>query len=128
MSPGPSPPSPATDDNTSIADLKASVRQFVEERAWQQFHDPNNLAMSIAIEAAELMEHFQWLRSDQLEDVGTHHASTGDIRDELADILCYVLSFANALDIDLTDALRDKMNKNRSKYPAERFRGRYRAD
>jgi NTP pyrophosphatase (non-canonical NTP hydrolase) len=117
-----------TDQHTSVAELKAWVRQFVEEREWQPFHDPKNLAMSIAIEAAELMEHFQWLRTEQLPQLTQDPQLMAEIREEVADILCYVLSFASALDMDLTAALHDKMGKNRRKYPAEKFKGRYRAD
>jgi NTP pyrophosphatase (non-canonical NTP hydrolase) len=81
--------------------------------------------MSIAIEAAELMEQFQWVRSDQL---GSHlespHAQSA-IRDEVADVMCYLLALANVLKLDLASAVLDKIEKNAAKYPAEQFRGRY---
>lgn len=111
---------------TSVAQLRALVARFVDERDWRQFHDPKNLAMSIAIEAAELMEHFQWLRSDQLADATADPETLRQIREELADILAFALAFANRLGIDVTDALTEKMKKNAVKYPADRFRGRYR--
>jgi len=112
------------DSTTSIAQLRTLIDEFIAERDWHRFHDPKNLAMSIAIEAAELMEHVQWLRSDELDSLRRDSQSMAAIREEVADILAYVLSFANALEIDLSSALADKMRKNALKYPADEFRGR----
>lgn len=108
-----------------MAELTALVARFVAERDWQQFHDPKNLSASIAIEAAELMEHFQWLRSDELEAIANDAKAVGEIREEVADILAYVLSFAARMKIDLSSALADKMTKNAVKYPVDQFRGKY---
>ena len=102
------------------------VNDFVAERAWEPFHDAKNLSASIAIEAAELMEHFQWLRSDQLDSVGEDAQAMAEVREELADITAYLLSFANKMGIDVSSALEEKMRKNAVKYPADRFRGRFR--
>ncbi len=113
------------DDVTTIAELKKLMEDFVTEREWQPFHDPKNLAASIAIEAAELMEHFQWLRTDELAAVREDAQQMDAIRQEVADILAFLLSFANAMDIDLSDALRDKMVLNARKYPAQEYRGRF---
>lgn len=113
------------DSDTTVAELRALVADFVRERDWEQFHDPKNLSASIAIEAAELMEHFQWLRSDELERIRDDDAEMELIAEELADVTAFVLSFANALNIDLSDALSRKMAKNARKYPADRFRGRF---
>jgi NTP pyrophosphatase (non-canonical NTP hydrolase) len=115
-----------SDADTTVAALRAAVAQFIRERDWEQFHDPKNLSTSIAIEAAELMEHFQWLRSDELEQVRRDPAQMELIGEELADITAFVLSFANAMEIDLSEALLCKMQKNALKYPAEKFRGRFR--
>jgi dCTP diphosphatase len=114
-----------TDETTPIAELRTLVRQFVAERQWQGYHDPKNLSMSIAIEAAELMEHFQWVRSEELPALLADAAKREQIADEIADIQCYLLALANVLDLDLSTALTGKMCKNRAKYPAEQFRGRY---
>lgn len=114
------------DQTTTICELKAAVAAFVEARDWRQFHDPKNLAMSIAIESAELMEHFQWLRSDQVSPDAWSDETRQDIADELADILCFALSFANAAEIDIASAIQAKMVKNEQKYPKEQFRGRFR--
>ena len=108
-----------------MAELIKLVNDFVAERDWQPFHDAKNLSASIAIEAAELMEHFQWLRSDQLDSVRGDPTSMAAIREELADIAAYLLSFANKMGIDVASALEEKMRKNAVKYPAEHFRGRF---
>ncbi len=116
------------DHNTTLADLRRIMDEFVTARDWRPFHDPKNLACSILIEAGELMEHFQWLRTDELAAVRDDPAQMAAIREELADVFAYVLSFAETMGIDLTQALVEKMKKNELKYPAERYRGRFRAD
>jgi NTP pyrophosphatase (non-canonical NTP hydrolase) len=113
------------DSQTTIAALRELVRCFVEERDWRQFHSPKNLSMSLAIEAAELMEHFQWIDAAESRAVRDDPAKLAAIRDEIADVLCYVLALANELEIELSGAVRDKMVKNAIKYPAERSRGRF---
>lgn len=115
-----------TDADTTVAALRDEIAQFIRERDWGQFHDPKNLSMAIATEAAELMEHFRWVRS---EDAHAHAAAPDAhqaIAEELADVVAFVLSFANAAEIDITATLRAKMAKNAVKYPAEQYHGRYR--
>ena len=114
-----------SDQTTTLADLRQVIAQFIAARDWQSYHDPKNLAMSIAIEASELMEHFQWVRSEETAAVLQNEQQRAEIIDELADVACYLLSLANALGIDLSDAVRAKVAKNAVKYPVERFRGRY---
>ncbi len=114
-----------SDQTTTVAELRQIMADFVAEREWEQFHDPKNLAASIAIETAELMEHFQWRRSEELDAIKKDAALMGQIREELADVTAYLLSFANCMGIDLSQALRDKMVKNAQKYPAEEFKGRF---
>jgi NTP pyrophosphatase (non-canonical NTP hydrolase) len=117
-----------SDADTTVETLRQAVREFVDERDWQRYHTPKNLAMSLAIEAAELMEHFQWLdphESYELAKLSHQHAL---VAEELADVLCYALSLANVMQIDLSDAVLAKLKKNAQKYPADQFRGRYRAD
>ena len=115
------------DKTTTVAELIKLIDDFVAERRWEQFHDPKNLSASIAIEAAELMEHFQWLRSDQLDSVREDPQALKEIRDELADVVAYVLSFASTMNIDVSAALEEKMKQNTFKYPAKRLRGRFKA-
>jgi NTP pyrophosphatase (non-canonical NTP hydrolase) len=111
------------DDFTTVGDLRTAVGSFVARRDWRQFHAPKNLAMSIAIEAAEMMEHFQWLTVDEstatLGDPAVHHA----VADELADVIIYCLSFANSADIDVSAAVMAKLARNESRFPVERVRG-----
>lgn len=112
-----------TDAHVVVEDLKSEMRKFVAERDWQQFHSPKNLSMSISIEAAELMEHFQWLDQDQ--SLTLDSVSKQEVGEELADVLCYAFALANQLDLDIASTVRAKMEKNRAKYPADKFRGRY---
>jgi NTP pyrophosphatase (non-canonical NTP hydrolase) len=115
------------DTASTIADLKDVVRQFVDERAWQPFHSPKNLAMGIAVEAAELMECFLWLDLPASYETAKDPAKREAIADEMADVFCYLLNLSNVLGIDLSDALRAKMVKNAQKYPAEKYRGKFEA-
>jgi NTP pyrophosphatase (non-canonical NTP hydrolase) len=113
------------DATTTVAALRQRIARFVADREWHRYHDAKNLSMSVAIEAAELMEHFQWTRSEELATLLGNPAHRAEITDEVADIACYLLSLANALDIDLADAVLAKVQKNEAKYPVERFKGRY---
>lgn len=113
------------DDTTTIARLRRLLADFVAEREWEKYHDPKNLSMAIAIETAELMEHFQWVRNDELPELLADEQRRGEIVEEVADITCYLLSLANALELDLSSAVEQKLLKNAVKYPADVFRGRY---
>lgn len=113
------------DADTTVSELKKVMEDFVAERNWRQFHDPKNLSASIAIEAAELMEHFQWVHSDALDDVRRDEKQMAEIREEVADILAYLVSFATSMNIDLSTALRQKMVKNAAKYPVDRYYGSF---
>ncbi len=119
------PDETTTDDRTTVAALRRLVAAFVGEREWGCYHDAKNLSMSIAIESAELMEHFQWVRSEEVAAVLASEKQRAEIRDEVADIACYLLALANVAEIDLATAVREKMVKNAAKYPAAEFRGRY---
>ncbi len=113
-----------SDETATVSQLRQAVQAFVDERDWRQFHTPKNLAMSLAIEAAELMEHFQWLDVEGSVARGQDPTRRGEIADEMADVCCYLLSLANALEIDLSEAVLGKLVKNAIKYPADEFRGR----
>lgn len=113
------------DSETTIAELRQLVDQFVDERDWQQFHSPKNLAMALAIEAAELMEHFQWIDIEKSRKVAEDADKLAAIGEELADVLSYTLALANSLGIDLATTHRQKMLKNAEKYPADEFHGRF---
>lgn len=118
------PTSPA-DQATTVADLRALVERFVTERDWHKFHDAKNLSMSLAIEAAELMEHFQWTRSDELPALLADPQRRAAVLDEIADVACFLLGLVNVLDADLAAAVHAKMEKNARKYPADQYRGWY---
>ncbi len=113
------------DATTTIADLRQLIAEFVDRRDWQQFHAPKNLSMSLAIEAAELMEHFQWISADASRRAMEQSDKAEAISDELADVVCYALALANQLELDLSEAVRRKLVKNEQKYPADEYRGRY---
>ncbi len=113
-------------DSTTIAAVQAAVRAFRDDRDWRQFHSPKNLSMSIAIEAAELMEHFQWLTTEQAAQLAQPDSSArAAIIEELADVLIYCFSLADILECDIADIIFDKLAKNGRKYPIERYRGRF---
>ena len=94
-------------------ELLLALRQFVAERNWQQFHTPENLAKSISIESAELLELFQWAEPSNLEDV----------KDELADILTYCILLADKYDLDVEEIILEKLDKTKSKYPIDKSYG-----
>ena len=102
------------------------MRDFRDARDWQQFHSPKNLSMSIAIEAAELMEHFQWLTTQEASRLTQQDDEAKNaIVEELADVLIYCLSLADILNCDVAEIILDKLAKNKQKYPVEKYRGRY---
>jgi dCTP diphosphatase len=101
--------------------LRDKLRKFVAERDWDQFHSPKNLASALSVEAAELLEHFQWLTEEQSKNLPPEKLA--DVRDEMADVLVYLVRLADKLDVDLLEAATAKMAKNAQKYPAARVRG-----
>ena len=111
---------------TTVGSLREAVAGFVNARDWQPFHSPKNLSMSIAIEAAELMERFQWLTTEEAQDAVQEPGERAPVADELADVMIYCLSLSNALDLDVSSAVMDKLETNEHRYPAEEFRGRFR--
>ena len=115
QSPGQAAPA---DELTALRD---ELRAFVRERDWERFHTPKNLAMALSVEVAELVEHFQWLPTGA--DAELDEQKRTGIRHELADVLAYLIQLADQTKVDLAAALREKMELNRRKYPAERVRG-----
>lgn len=110
------------DEPTTLGDLTRLVASFRDERDWAQFHNPKDLAVSITIEAAELLEIFQWKSP---ADVTSHLAGGGSdrVREEVADIVIYCLSMSDALGFDLSEAIQAKLAANAEKYPVEKSRG-----
>jgi NTP pyrophosphatase (non-canonical NTP hydrolase) len=113
-----------TDQQVTVGDLRLAVHAFVAERDWYQYHAPKNLAMSIAIEAAEIMEHFQWYTPEESVARMDDPQRKAAVADELADVLIYCLSFANSAGIDISQAVLQKLAYNQIRFPIEAVRGR----
>ena len=105
----------------SLEQLAERLRQFADERDWEQFHSPKNLSMALLVEVAEIAEHFQWLTEQQSR--GLDAAKKGDVAQELADTLIYLVRLADQLGIDLLDAAERKLALNEQKYPVDQVRG-----
>ena len=105
-----------------MEDLAERLRQFVGERDWKQFHSPKNLSMALAVEVAEILEHFQWLTEEQSRAVDPEKLA--DIKDEIGDVLIYLVRLADELGIDPLEAANQKLEKNEKKYPADKVKGK----
>lgn len=104
-----------------LSELTAQVVRFRDARDWKQFHNLKDLALSLSLEASEVLEIFQWKNGAELD--ATAQARKGDVADELADVLCYALLMAHDLGIDLATAIPAKLAKNAARYPIEQARG-----
>jgi NTP pyrophosphatase (non-canonical NTP hydrolase) len=101
--------------------LRLRIREFAQARAWQRYHTPKNLVMALSVEAAELLEPFQWLTAEQSQNLSTDQHEA--VRQEIADVLIYLTRLADLLDIDLLDAAADKLAINARKYPIDKAHG-----
>lgn len=101
----------------SLDELKTQLRQFAKDRNWAQFHAPKNLAMALAVEAAELLEPFQWLTEAQSRSLDSE--ARAKVEQELADVLLYLIQLADQLDMPLVEAAQKKLKLNARKYPVE---------
>ena len=107
---------------TSLENLRDVLRQFADDRDWEQFHSPKNLAMALGVEVAELAEHFQWLTQHESFNLPPDRKTS--VSEELADALIYLVRLADRLDIDLLAAAENKVAANARKYPVNESRGR----
>jgi dCTP diphosphatase len=107
-----------TDRIEDLVSLRDALREFAAARDWRRFHTPKNLAMALIVEAAELVEHFQWATAEESLALAPDRAAL--VREEVADVLIYLVEIADVLGIDLIAAARDKIGKNALKYPAPR--------
>lgn len=107
----------------TIPDLTMSLRTFAEDREWQKFHSPKNLVMAMSGEVGEVAELFQWLTEDESRAIMDSERTAARVREELADVLAYLLRIADVLGIDLAEALEAKIRVNGEKYPVELSRG-----
>lgn len=115
-----------SDDRTPINELKKSVKKFIVERGWEKYHKPKDIAEAICIEAAELLELFQWRTHEEISELLKNSEYIGKISEEIADISIYILSLTNILGIDLSKNIIEKIRKNEGKYPIEKYYGRAR--
>lgn len=106
-----------------VARLQETIARFARERDWEPFHSPKNLAMALTGEVGELVELFQWLSEDASRGVARDPATARAVRDEIADVLVYLVRLAAVLEVDLDEAVRSKLATNERKYPAVRARG-----
>jgi dCTP diphosphatase len=104
-----------------LTQLRDSLRQFSAARDWDQFHSPKNLASALSVEAAELLERFQWLTEDQSRKLSPDDLAK--VREEMADVLNYLVRLADKLDVNLLEAASDKIALNELKYPVDKSRG-----
>jgi NTP pyrophosphatase (non-canonical NTP hydrolase) len=108
---------------SSLKDLQSKIIKFRDERNWRQFHKPKDLALSLVLEAAEVLEHFQWKDEEEVCDYIKDHKE--DIGDEMGDVLAYLFQLADSLDIDLEQAFLLKLEKSAKKYPVEKAKGKH---
>jgi len=116
-------PLPESQDLRALTRL---VRDFADARDWEQFHTPKNLAMALAVEAAELMEPLQWLTPDEATAVRNDPTTLAHLSDEMADVAIYLLRMADVLGVDLGAAIEAKVGKNAARYPVELVKGKSR--
>lgn len=107
----------------NIEQLRLALETFAEERDWRQFHSPKNLVMALTGEVGELTEIFQWMSEEDSREAGHKPDTAGKVREEIADVLLYLVRLADVLGVDLNQAAIDKLALNTQKYPADKFRG-----
>ncbi|MFL7837390.1 MAG: nucleotide pyrophosphohydrolase [Candidatus Promineifilaceae bacterium] len=105
------------DPHTTVEILREEVREFVAERDWEKYHSPKSLSMSIAIEAAEIMEHFQWYSTEASRDLVKDEETRTLVAEEVADVIIYCLALANQAEFDISTAVRSKLESGRRRYP-----------
>ena len=108
---------------SEIRAITEKIKKFRDDRDWMQFHDPKNMAVSVILEASELLEHFQWKTIEEGEKYAKQHHA--EIKDEIADIALYLFELADNLGINLMSAMEEKLKKNELKYPVEKAKGRH---
>jgi len=113
----------AKDEETKIQRLKDKIQKFCEDRDWDQFHGARDLATALIIEAAELLEHFRWKSEKEVKELFENPAKKEEVGEEMADIFYFLLRLAQKYNIDLSEALNKKMDKNEKRYPVDKFKG-----
>lgn len=111
------------DSDTNVQELKDEIREFCERRDWDQYHDGKELSIGVATEASELLDHFRFKSKEEIEEIFEDPDRSREIKAEMADVLYFLLRMSQVYDIDLSNALEQKMKENREKYPREKSRG-----
>jgi dCTP diphosphatase len=114
-------PTDFVDTREPFSTMRGYLRQFAKERDWEQFHSPKNVVMALAVETAELLEHFQWLSADQSQSLTPDQLTA--VAEEIADVQLYLVRLADRLGIDILQAVSAKTLKNEARYPADKVRG-----
>ena len=114
-----------SDKSTTLSELKDKVKDFIQERDWTKYHNPKDIAVSIAIEVGELLELFQWVKDDDQAKKIQDPSEYKKLEEELADIIIYCLSLANVTNMDISSAIVNKIEKNKAKYPVGQVKGDY---
>ena len=106
-----------------IKSVQKRLREFAQEREWEQFHSPKNIATALAVEAAELLEPFQWLKEEESRRLAENPTDYARVEEEIADVMIYLLRLADLLEINLDQAVEEKIRKNAEKYPVALAKG-----
>jgi len=117
---------PMSDSSTTTGELKQLVREFVDERDWGKYHNAKDVAIAINVEAGELLELFEWVRESEIPALLDDQSKRQCVSDELADIVILCLNLSSVIGLDVAQAVCQKLEKNRAKYPAHLVRGNYR--
>lgn len=104
--------------------IENEIRKFVQDRDWDKFHSPKNLAMALSVEASELVEIFQWQEKDDYKLEKFEKKTLENTKEEVADIFYYLIRICDKMNINLEEAFFEKMEKNKNKYPSEKFKGK----
>ena len=103
-----------------VSEIQSQLRQFTIERDWEQYHSPKNLSVALAVEAAELMEIFQWVSAEESMGIADNPTKHAELKAELADVLIYAFRLADVASIDPEEAIKDKISSNAQKYPPDK--------
>jgi NTP pyrophosphatase (non-canonical NTP hydrolase) len=114
------------DEKVTVGELKRKVDSFIMERDWLGYQKPKDLAVSIVLEASELLEKFQWLTDEEVKQALGAPEMFNEVKSELADVVTYTLNLSSRLEIDLSAAVLEKIKENEHKYPVEKVKGNYR--
>jgi NTP pyrophosphatase (non-canonical NTP hydrolase) len=110
-------------EGIELEKLIEKIRVFNKERDWDQFHSPKNLAMALNVEVSEIAEHFQWLKEEESKNLPPEKLA--EIKEEIGDVMIFLLSLSDKLNINVLDAAVDKLEKNKEKYPVEKVKGKH---